>query len=401
MRTIAVAGTFDTKGPEHAFVAEIIRSLGHRALLIDFGTRGPSAVQADIPAPAICPSFSQPGDRGRCVAEMARAAPVFVSAMAARGEIHGIISLGGGGGTSIATAIMRALPLGLPKVMVSTLASGNTAPYLGISDIVMVPAIVDVSGLNAVSRRIFASAARAVCAMAAIEPPDPLRAGGQPLIVASMFGNTTGCVNAARDFFTQAGFEVLVFHATGTGGRTMESVIASGAVHGIFDVTTTEIADEIVGGVLGAGPGRLDAGATAGVPALIAPGCVDMVNFGPRETVPEAFAGRLLYAHNDQVTLLRTTPEENVAIAEFIARKLNGYRVRPIVALPLGGVSVLAAPGGPFHDPAADQALFATLKSRLHPDIPVLESPEPINHPDFAALCAESLLARIRNHEPR
>jgi uncharacterized protein (UPF0261 family) len=330
---------------------------------------------------------------------MARTAPAFFAALAARGEIQGIISLGGGGGTSIATAIMRALPLGLPKVMVSTLASGNTAPYIGTSDIVMVPAIVDVSGLNSISRRIFAAAAHAVCAMADASARESVRASGDPpLIVASMFGNTTGCVNAARDHFARAGFEVLVFHATGTGGRTMESVISSGRVRGIFDVTTTELADEIVGGVLSAGPTRLDAAASAKVPALIAPGCVDMVNFGPRDTVPPRFAGRLFYPHNAEVTLMRTTPEENAAIAECIARKVNQYATPPVIALPLGGVSLLSAPGGAFHDPAADDALFTTLKSRLHPDIPVLESPLAINHPGFADLCAEALLQRIHAH---
>jgi uncharacterized protein (UPF0261 family) len=396
MPTIAVAGTLDTKGSEHAFVAKIIRSLGHRALLIDVGTHGPSQVEPDVPASAICHSFSLPHDRGRCVAEMAQAAPGFVSAMADRGEIDGIISLGGGGGTSIASAIMRALPLGFPKVLVSTLASGNTSPYVGISDIVMVPAIVDVSGLNSISRRIFTAAAHAVCAMSEARTSETSRDCGAPLIVASMFGNTTNCVDTARELFTGAGFEVLVFHATGTGGRTLESVIASGVPSAIFDVTTTEIADEIVGGVLSAGPGRLEAAATAQAPALIAPGCVDMVNFGPRATVPERFADRLFYAHNDQVTLMRTTPEENVAIAEFIAAKLNRYAIPPIVALPLGGVSVISAQGGPFHDPAGDAALFTTLKTRLRPEISLIESPHPINHPAFASRCAEALLAKIR-----
>lgn len=398
MATIAVVGTLDTKGTEHGYVAEIIRDLGHAPLLIDVGPTNRPQIRPDIGVSAIVPAFDAPGDRGACVAQVADAASHFVADLAKKGRIDGIISLGGGGGTSIGTAIMRALPIGLPKVMVSTLASGNTAHYVGTSDITMMPAIVDVAGLNRVSRSVFASAARAVCAMAQGRSEMVSSADGAlPLIVASMFGNTTACVGAAQAVLEANEYEVLVFHATGTGGQTMETLIASGMVSGILDITTTEIADEVVGGVLTAGPNRLDAGSAANVPTVVVPGCVDMVNFGERSTVPEEFQDRLFYQHNEQVTLMRTSPEENRAIAEFIAQKLNRYATPPTVLLPLGGVSVISEPGGPFHDPEADAALFTTLISQLDSRAPVIESPHPINHPDFARLCAQTLLQALRD----
>ena len=398
MATIAVVGTLDTKGTEHAYVAEVIRDLGHTPVLIDVGPTDQPQVPPDVRVSAIVPTFDAPMDRGACVAQVADAASLFVSALAKEGRIDGVVSMGGGGGTSIGTAIMRALPIGLPKVMVSTLASGNTAHYVGTSDITMMPSIVDVAGLNRVSRTVFTSAARAVCAMAQgrnemVSSTD----GERPLIVASMFGNTTDCVGNAQAALENCEFEVLVFHATGTGGQTMETLIASGMVSGILDITTTEIADEIVGGVLTAGPNRLDAGSAANVPTVVVPGCVDMVNFGERATVPEKFRDRLFYQHNEQVTLMRTSPEENRAIAEFMARKLNRYTTPPTVLLPLGGVSVISEPGGPFHDPEADAALFATLKSQLDSRAPVLESPHAINHPEFAQLCAQTLLQALRD----
>jgi uncharacterized protein (UPF0261 family) len=391
---IAVLGTLDTKGHEHAFVAGVIASRGHTPVLVDVGTTGKPQVAPDVPASAIVPRFDRPGDRGACVAQVAAAVPGFIAGMAERGEIEGIISLGGGGGTSIATAAMRALPIGFPKVMVSTLAGGDVSPYTGIKDVVMFPAVVDVAGLNRVSRTVFAQAAAAVCAMAEARPAAAEADGPLP-VVASMFGNTTACVNAARAAVEAAGFEVLVFHATGTGGRTMEALVASGMASGVLDITTTEIADEVVGGVLSAGPERLDAAARAGVPTVVVPGCVDMVNFGPRKSVPGKFADRTFYQHNDEVTLMRTTPEENAAIARFIAEKLNRYPVPPSVLLPLRGVSAIASPGGPFHDPEADQVLFATLKKELNPRVPVTELDAAINDPPFAQACAQALLERL------
>ena len=318
MKTIAVVGTLDTKGEEHAFVAGVIRSQGHAALLIDVGGLDKPQVRPDITREEVAaaagidlPALAARKDRGEMIAALARAAPAFLSRLAGEGRIHGVISLGGTGGTAIGTAAMRALPIGFPKVMVSTVASGNVAPYVGVKDIVMIPSIVDVAGLNRVSRQIFTEAAGAVCGMVsavAAASASPAAGNAKPLIVASMFGNTTKAVEHARRILEAAGYEVLVFHATGAGGRTMESLVETGLVAGVLDITTTEWADELVGGVLNAGPARLEAAARRGVPAIIAPGCLDMVNFGPPETVPAKFAGRKFYPHNPQVTLMRTTP---------------------------------------------------------------------------------------------
>jgi uncharacterized protein (UPF0261 family) len=399
MSTIAVVGCFDTKGHEHAFVADRIRSLGHTPLLIDTGTTDAPQVPVDIRVTEILPAFSLPKDRGRCVAEIAAAVGPFVSRLAAEGRIDGIVSLGGGGGTSIGTAAMRALPLGIPKVMVSTLASGNTAPYVGTSDIVMMPSIVDVAGLNCLSRAIFTAAAHAVCGMVEARQAAAAETAHEdkPLIVASMFGNTTACVALATEVLEAAGYEVLTFHATGTGGRTMESLMASGMVAGVLDITTTEIADELCGGVLSAGPTRLEAAGRARLPAIVVPGCVDMVNFGPRESLPPEVEGRLLYQHNEQVTLMRTTPEENRRIAAFIAEKLNAYPLPPTVLLPLKGVSVISAEGGSFSAPEADRALFETLASRLSPQVRLVESDHAINDPEFARLCARELITLLEH----
>ena len=303
-----------------------------------------------------------------------------------------MISLGGGGGTAISTAAMRALPIGFPKVMVTTLASGNTAQYVGSKDIVLFPSIVDVAGLNRISRQILTRAAGAICGMVEVEPP---RAEDKPVIVASQFGNTTACVDQARKILEAAGYEVLVFHATGTGGRTMESLIESGMVAGVLDVTTTEWADELVGGFLGAGPTRLEAAAKTGVPAIVAPGCLDMVNFHGPESVPAKFRGRTFYQHNPQVTLMRTSPEECAQLGAIIAWKLNASTGPITVLIPLRGISVISAPGQKFHDPVADQALFDALKANLQPDIEIKELDCAINDPAFAEACANSLLQNI------
>ena len=400
MATIAVLGTLDTKGREHAFVAERIRARGHETVLIDVGTAGEPVVAADISRAEVAAAggidlaaLVARGDRGECVGAMAGAAAAVVAGLVAANRIQGLIALGGGGGTAIATAAMRPLPLGFPKLMVSTLASGNTAPYVGTSDITMMPAVVDVQGLNRISRMILSRAAGAICGM--VEAQVELGPDDRPLVVASMFGNTTGCLEVAVPLLEQAGYEVLVFHATGTGGRTLESLVGSGLVAGVLDVTTTELADELVGGVLSAGPERLDAAARLGVPAVIAPGCLDMVNFGPPETVPERFRGRRLYAHNPQVTLLRTSPEEAAALGRLVAGKVNASVGPAHVLIPRRGVSVIGAPGGPFHDPGADAALFGALEGGLRPGLPCTSLDCGINDPAFARACVEALLAML------
>lgn len=398
--TIAVLGTLDTKGAEHGFVAELIRARGLDALLIDVGTLAPPTLQPDINREAVAAAGSADAralaerrDRGEAVAAMARGAPAIVAPLAAEGRIQGIISLGGGGGTAIATSAMRALPVGFPKVMVSTLASGNTAPYVDVKDIVMFPSIVDVAGLNRLSRLLLSRAAGAICGM--VEAAVPV-SSEKPIIVASQFGNTTPCIDRCRRQLEDAGNEVLVFAAVGTGGRTMESLIESGIVAGVLDITTTEWADQWVGGILPAGPTRLEAAALKGVPAVVSTGCLDMVNFGPPETVPEKFRGRKFYQHNPQVTLMRTTPAENHEFGGILASKLN-LSVGPVtVVLPLRGGSMISAPGQTFHDPAADAALFAALRRALRPDIRVVELDCVINDLEFADACVAELLKNLR-----
>ncbi|MGI8605137.1 MAG: Tm-1-like ATP-binding domain-containing protein [Verrucomicrobiales bacterium] len=394
MPTIAILGTYDSKGHELAFVAEVIRQRGHTALLIDVGTLDPPQVEPDIGREQIL-DFSTIGDRkdrGACVAAMSAAAPPFVAKLAAEGRFQGVISLGGGGGTAIGTAVMRALPVGFPKLMVTTLASGNTAPYVGTKDIVMFPSIVDVAGLNSLSRMLFTRAAGAISGMVEAQVTT---SDDKPLIVASMFGNTTACVTEAKKILEEAGYEVLVFHATGTGGRTMESLIESGIVSGVLDITTTEWADELVGGILGAGPTRLDAAAKAGVPAVVTPGCLDMVNFGEPATVPDKFNGRTFYHHNPQVTLMRTTPQECAELGRILAEKLNAYTAPVTLLLPTKAISVISAEGKPFHSPEADTALFAAIKKHLRPDLDIVEMDCEINDPAFARACAHALLRNM------
>ncbi|MDP7062190.1 MAG: Tm-1-like ATP-binding domain-containing protein [Planctomycetota bacterium] len=396
MATIAVLGTLDTKGVEHAFLAEQIRSHGHQPLLIDVGMMGAQGVTADIDHLQVAAagdfdfdSMLSRRDRGECVTAMAAAAPLILQQLLAEGRIDGVISLGGGGGTAIATAAMRALPIGFPKLMVSTLASGNTEHYVGTKDIVMMPSIVDVAGLNRISKTVFCRAAGAICGMVDSEIPQQ---GERPIVVASMFGNTTDCVNAAIPLLEEAGYEVLVFHSTGSGGRSMESLIDSGMVAGVLDITTTEWADELVGGTLSAGSTRLDATAQQQVPSIVVPGCLDMVNFGAPETVPERFADRNFYHHNPQVTLMRTNVEENAELGRIFAEKVNAYQAPTTVLLPLRAISVISAAGQAFHNPLADTVLFDAIKENLRADIEVQSLDLEINDPAFATACAEALL---------
>ena len=399
MATIAILGTMDTKGEEHGFVAQQIRARGHQTLVIDVGILGAPTLAPDVTRQEVTAaagvdyqSLVARHDRGEAVKAMAEGAPRILARLLAEKRIDGVISLGGGGGTAIGTAGMRALPIGFPKVMVSTLASGNTAQYLGVKDIVMFPSIVDVAGLNRISRQILTRAAGAICGM--VEAVVPV-AADKPVIVASMFGNTTDCVQVARKLLEAAGYEVLVFHATGTGGRIMESLIETGLVAGVLDITTTEWADELAGGVLSAGPTRLEAAARMGVPAIVTPGCLDMVNFNAPETVPAKYQGRKFYAHNPQVTLMRTSPAECACLGAILAEKLNLSQGPVTVLLPRGGVSVISEPGQPFADSEADTALFAALKSGLRRDIPVIEMDCAINDPAFATACANALLENL------
>jgi uncharacterized protein (UPF0261 family) len=397
---IAMIGALDTKGPEYAFLKQCIEARGHRTLLIDTGVLEPPSIQADVTRDQVAnaggadlSALVADRDRGQAMAAMSRGAAVILARLHSQGRFAGVIALGGTGGTSVACSAMRALPLGVPKVMVSTAAGGDVSGYVGVTDIVMVPSIVDVAGINRISRGVFARAAGAICGM--VEEVVP--AGkDKPLVVASMFGNTTPAVNAAKAILEAAGYEVLVFHCTGTGGRTMESLVEAGMVAGVLDITTTEWADELVGGVFTAGPTRLEAAARGGVPAIVAPGCLDMVNFWAPDTVPARFKGRTFYPHNPNVTLMRTNVDECRQLGGIIAGKLNLSTAPVTVLLPLRGVSMIDLASKPFHLPEANQALFEALKKGLRKDIPVIEMDCDVNDPAFAARCAETLLGNMK-----
>lgn len=394
--TIALLGALDTKGAEYAYVKECIERRGHRTLLIDFGVLDPPRIEPDVSrrevaeaAGADLDELVRKQDRGEAVAAMARGVETLIPRLYAEGKFQGILALGGGGGTSIACGAMRALPLGVTKMMVSTVAGTDVSGYVGVKDIVMVPSIVDVAGVNRISREIFARAAGAICGMVETEVP---AADDRPLIVASMFGNTTKAIEAARPVLEAAGYEVLVFHATGTGGRTMESLVDAGLIAGVLDMTTTEWADELVGGVLAAGPARLEAAARRGVPAVVVPGCLDMVNFWAAPTIAPRFKGRRFYQHNPNITLMRTTPDECRRLGEIVAEKLNLSTGPVTVLLPQRGWSVIDSPGGAFWWPEADQAFSEALKDNIRLDIPVIEIDCNVNDAPFARRCAETLL---------
>lgn len=400
MAQIGVLGTFDSKGEELAFIADCIRQHGHTPVRIDVGTYGPPQVPVDVTRETVAkaagidlaPILTRQ-DRGECVSTMARTAAAYLAQTVAYGTIHGVISIGGGGGSSIASTAMRALPVGFPKLLVSTLAGSRTGlPDIGVKDVVMMPSIVDVAGLNRISRLLFAQAAAAVSAMVSVKVD---ASQDKPLIAASMFGNTTRCINEARKVLEDAGYEVLVFHATGQGGKTMEALIASGMFVGVLDITTTEWADEVVGGILGAGPTRLEAAAQAGIPTVVSTGCLDMVNFGSMASVPDHFKDRLLYKHNDQVTLMRTSKAEYECIAEVLAEKLNAYPNNLVVCLPEKGLSEIGMTGKAFHDNVADHALHAALRTHLRADVPCDLLAADVNDSAFAQHCAHRLLAMI------
>ena len=398
--TVLIIGTLDRKGAETEFLKDQIEQRGNRTLVMDVGVLGESPCTADILRSEVAAAaredvaaLATEGDRGKAVEAMTRGAEELAKQLHDQGRFQAVIGMGGSAGTTIATAAMRVLPLGVPKVMVSTLAAGDIKQFVGVKDIVMIPAIVDISGLNRISRQVFAQAAGAVCGMLDAKLPEE---EDKPIVCASMFGNTTACVEAARDALEKAGYEVLVFHATGTGGQSMESLIEAGHVNGVLDVTTTEWADELVGGVLSAGPKRLEGAARSGIPAVIAPGCLDMVNFWAPETVPEKFKERLFYRHNPSVTLMRTTIEENKELGRILAEKLNLSQGPVAVYLPLRGISVISAPGGPFHSPEADAALFEAIRTQLRNDIPVFEIDANINDATFAQAISQGLIEMMR-----
>jgi uncharacterized protein (UPF0261 family)/ABC-type branched-subunit amino acid transport system ATPase component len=367
-RAAYVAGTFDTKGRELFYLRQCLEKLGLRVVTVDLATSGKPSPASVHPREVARhhPDGERAvftDDRGSAVSAMAIA---FERFMLGRRDVGGLISAGGSGGTTLATQAMRALPVGLPKMMVSTMASGDTRPYVGPSDICMMYSITDVSGINRISEKVLANAAHALAGM--IAHPPPAETASKPAIGLTMFGVTTPCVQAVTKRLGEAS-DCLVFHATGVGGQSMEKLADSGLLAGVIDVSTTEVADEIVGGVLSAGPTRLDVFARHALPYVGSCGALDMVNFGGWDTVPERFKGRTLYRHNPTVTLMRTTVDENRAIGLFLARKLNAMQGPVRFLIPEGGVSAIDQPGQPFHDPEADRVLFATIESNFRPGV--------------------------------
>ncbi len=400
-RTVVLVGTLDTKGAEYAYLRDRLRAHGVGTLLVDVGTLEPPLTEPDIDRHTVAAAggvdldeLVRERDRGRSVSAMASAAAALVRRLHEEGRCDGVLAAGGSGNTAIATRAMQALPVGVPKLMVSTVAAGDTRDYIGAGDVTLMASVTDVAGINQISARILANAAAAMAGM--VQAP-PVALGEQrPLIAATMFGVTTPCVTTAREALEQRGYEVLVFHATGTGGMAMEGLIESGFIAGVLDITTTELCDWLVGGVLAAGPERLEVAGRKGLPQVVSLGALDMVNFGARDTVPPQFESRNLYVHNPSVTLMRTTSEECAELGRTIAHRLAGARGPVALFVPLNGVSAIDVEGGPFHDPAADEALFEALRENRPEHVELHELEHNVNDPEFAIAMVDRLVEFLR-----
>lgn len=397
-KTILLIGAFDIKGEEYNFVKKLIEAQDCKALTMNFGVLGGTDLFAiDIDNAKVAKAggadisqLQKDKDRGVAMKVMTKGVAALAEKLYGEGKFDGVLGMGGSGGTTVISAAMRALPIGVPKVMISTVASGDTSVYVGAKDVTMVPSIVDVAGVNQISEKIFKEAAGAICGMVKM---DYTPSGEQKsIIAASMFGNTTPCVDRCREALIEKGYEVLVFHCTGTGGKTMEGLVNEGYVYAVLDITTTEWADELCGGVFSAGETRLDAPGRAGIPHLIVPGCVDMVNFGPRDTIPEKYKDRLFYEWNPSVTLMRTNVEENARMGEIFAQKANASKGKVAFLFPLKGVSMLDSEGELFWSPQADQAMFEAIKKNVNPGIPTVELDCNINDEAFSEKAVEMLM---------
>ncbi|MFO7846119.1 MAG: Tm-1-like ATP-binding domain-containing protein [Balneolaceae bacterium] len=400
-KTILLIGSFDTKGEEFAFVRDLIEARGVHTLLLDTSVLNEPMLTPDIPAGQVAraggSSLSQlrkVADRGKAVDVMIRGVQKLVPELYEEVKFDGVLSLGGGAGTNIATAAMRSLPTGVPKLMVSTQASSDISTFVGVKDVTMMYSVVDIAGLNSLSRKILGNAAGAICGMVDQHIP---AVEEKPVVAATMFGVTTPCVTVARRKLEEAGFEVLVFHATGSGGRAMESLIRDGYVDAVADLTTTEWCDEVVGGVLSAGPDRLEAAAETGIPQLVSCGALDMVNFHAMDTVPKKFKTRNLYKHNPTVTLMRTSADECAKIGERIAEKLNKSTGPVLLMLPLKGVSSLDQKGKPFFDPKANKSLFDSLRKHIDSSVRLVELDLHINDKAFAEKAGKELIEMLKN----
>jgi uncharacterized protein (UPF0261 family) len=399
---VFLPGTFDTKGTEFAFLKSLLEKQGFHCICADAGVLNPPSFAPDISREEV---FLAAGttlnkvllekNRGKAVEAGANGLAKITIDLFNQGKIHGVLGMGGSAGTTLGTSAMRALPFGIPKIMVSTLASGQVRPFVGVKDITMMHSVVDICGLNRISTKVLSNAVHAMAGM--LNAPYISSTLEKPLLAATMFGVTTPCVELGRNILEQSGREVLVFHATGTGGLTMESFIRDGLIKGVLDITTTELADELVGGILSAGNERLTAAGIMGIPQIISVGALDMVNFGPMDTVPEKFRSRMLYAHNSNVTLMRTTPEENDLLGKEIALKANAAKGPTAIIFPLHGISALDASGQPFWWPQANQALRESLKLWLSPDVEYIEMDLHINDSAFGKACAQKLINYLKD----
>ncbi|WP_327740012.1 Tm-1-like ATP-binding domain-containing protein [Streptomyces nojiriensis] len=410
MTNVVLVGTLDTKGVEYGWLREGLLRAGAEVVLVDTGIMGEPRVPADVPREAVAraagtelPDLRTAADRGAAVATMARGAEATLLRLHAEGRLHGVLAIGGSGGTSIATRAMRALPLGVPKLMVSSMASGDVRPYVGSSDITMMYSVVDIAGINSISAPVLANAVAAITGMArayartsAETRPPRLGAGGRPLVAASMAGVTTAGVDAARERLTELGYEVLVFHVSGTGGRTLETLAGQGVFAGVLDLTLSELADDLCGGILTAGPDRLSAAGRAGIPQVVSLGALDMVKFGPLESLPRQVRDRGVHVHNPSITVTRTTAAECAELGRRVAAKLRAASGPTAVCVPLRGLSTLGAPGGPYHDPGADRALFSALREGLRGSATRLYDYDThINDPAFGRAAADRLHTMI------
>lgn len=398
MATVGLLGTLDTKGVEYGYLRERVEEAGCDVILIDCGVVADPLITPDITHQEVAAAagtdraaLAASGDRGAAVEAMAQGAGIVVGRLLAEGRIHAVLGIGGSGGSSLISAAIRELPIGFPKLIVSTMASGDTRPYVGSSDITMMHPVVDLAGINTISKRILGNAAAAAAGMAAAYEKSEPEHGRKPLIGATMFGVTTPCVTTAREWLEEHGYEVLVFHATGTGGRSMEGLMRGGSITGALDITTTELVDELVGGVLSAGRDRLETAGSLGLPQVVSLGALDMANFGPLETVPEEYRDRNLHRHNPNVTLMRTTPEEGARLGSIIATKLNRARGPVSLFIPNKGLSMLSTTGEVFHDSAADEALIFALKAGLEDSIEIIEMDTDINDASFAIAMARRM----------
>ncbi len=401
MATVVLLGTLDTKGREYEFLRDRVLEQGVDVLLLDAGILGEPLTLPDIGRDEIAEAAGvkvaalvSGNDRGAAIDAMARGAAIVVERLHADGRLDGILGLGGSGNSTIIAQAMRALPVGVPKLLVSTVASGETRPYVGAVDIAMMYSVVDIAGVNRISAQIMTNAAAMIAGGAKARVPE--LGAERPLIGASMFGVTTPCVTAARERLEELGYEVLVFHATGAGGQSMEALARAGYLAGVLDATTTELADELVGGVLSAGPHRLEAAGERGLPQVVSLGALDMVNFGPRESVPTRFGDRNLYVHNATVTLMRTTAEECLELGRQVGRKLSAATGPIVLFVPLRGVSAIAVAGQVFHDADADAALLRGLDETLSAAIERHDLDTDINDPAFAHAMADRLHELIK-----